>query len=133
MRMPAWSVVMGVLISAVVSAQSDSDYQTWMKTIATSNGSVQKNIAAKNSAGIVTDAQKLQDTFKDVEAFWEKRKAADAVTFAKQAQSAAAAISKSAASGNMEQATADAKELAATCAGCHAAHRERADGGFKIK
>jgi cytochrome c556 len=119
--------------AGLLFAQSDSDYQTWMKTVAASNGSLQKGIAAKDSGAVVAEAQKLQDAFKQVGDFWQKRGAADAVTFAKQAETAAAAVSKSAANNNMDQASADAKTLGATCGGCHMAHREKTDAGFKIK
>ena len=105
------------LAAGVLFAQSDSDYQTWMKAVAASNGTLQKGIAAKDGGAVVADAQKLQDTFKQAGDFWQKRGAADAVTFAKQAETAAAAVSKSAANGNMDQASTDAKTLAATCGG----------------
>jgi hypothetical protein len=114
-------------------AQSDADYQGWMKNIAATNQSLQKNITAKDGSAVSADAKKLEDAFKQVEGFWEKRSAPDAVNFAKQAQTAAAAVSKSAAGGNMDQAMADAKSMAANCGGCHMAHRERTDAGFKIK
>ena len=57
---------------SVVRAQSDSDYQTWMKAVAASNGSLQKGIAAKDKGAIVAGAEKLQDTFKQVGDFWQQ-------------------------------------------------------------
>jgi hypothetical protein len=114
-------------------AQSDADYQSWMKLIAPTNQSLQKNLAAKDAAAVGADAKKLEDAFKQVEGFWEKRNAPDAVNFAKQAHMAASAVAKSAASGNMDQAANDAKGIGATCGGCHMAHREKGDAGFKIK
>jgi hypothetical protein len=121
------------LLVGVLLAQSDADYQGWMKTVAATNGSLQKNLAAKDAAAVSADATKLQDTFKQVGAFWQQRGAADAVNLAKQAQDAAASVSKAAASGNLDQAAADAKNIAATCGQCHMAHREKGDSGFKIK
>jgi len=118
---------------SVLLAQSDADYQSLMKTVGATNQSLQKNLAAKNASGLTADATKLQDTFKQVEDFWLKRNAPDAVDLAKQAETAAGAISKDASSGNMDQAAADAKILAASCGGCHMAHREKGDSGFKIK
>ena len=126
------SVIAGLAAGALLG-QSDSDYQTWMKAVAASNGSLQKGIAAKDGGAVVADAQRLQDTFKQVGDFWQKRGAADAVTFSKQAETAAAAVAKSAANGDMDQASVDAKTLGATCGGCHMAHREKTDAGFKIK
>ena len=121
------------LSAGFLLAQSDSDYQSWMKTVGATNGSMQKNIAAKEGAAVAADAKKLEDTFKQVEDFWEKRHVTDAINFAKQAQSAATAVAKSATAGNMDQASADAKTLAMACAGCHMAHREKTEAGFKIK
>jgi cytochrome c556 len=126
-------VVTASLSAAVLLAQSDSDYQAWMKTVAATNGSMQKNIAAKDAAGVGADAQKLQDTFKQVEMFWQARNAADAVGFAKKAQDVAAMVAKDASAGNMDQAAMDAKTIGAACGGCHMAHREKVDTGFKIK
>jgi len=122
-----------------VFAQSEADYQGWMKMVAPTNQSLQRNVQSglygdTNSANLIpADAQKLQDIFKQVEDFWQKRSAADAVNFAKQAQTAAAAVLKSTQAGNMDQASVDAKSLSATCGGCHMAHREGANGAFKIK
>jgi cytochrome c556 len=117
----------------VLLAQSDADYQGWMKTVAATNGSMQKNLAAKDAAAVSADATKLEATFKQVGGFWQARGTTDAVNLAKQAQDAAAAVSRDASSGNLDQAAADAKSLGATCGQCHMAHREKGDSGFKIK
>ena len=114
-------------------AQSDSDYQGWMKTIAATNGSMQKNVTAKDGPAAAADAAKLADAFKQVTAYWEAHNAPDAVGFAKKAQEVAMAVGKSATAGNMDQAAADAKTMGANCGGCHMAHREKTDAGFKIK
>src|SRR6185295_15173597 len=117
-------VLLGIatlLTAAVLSAQSDADYQGYMKIIGPTSGSMQKNIAAKDAAATRADAQKLNDTFKLVEAFWQKRGAADAVNFAKNAQSVTEMVAKSAAAGDMDKAAMDAKGLGANCGGCHMA------------
>ena len=103
------------MVAGILFAQSDPEYQSWMKTVAATNQSLQKNLAAKNASGVSEDATKLANTFKEVEGFWQKRNTTDAVNIAKQAQTAAAAVSKDATSGNMEQAATDAKTLAAAC------------------
>jgi hypothetical protein len=121
----------GIMVVALL-AQSDADYQGWMKTVVATNGKMQKNIAAK-SPDAAADAKTLESTFKQVEDFWAKRNASDAVGFAKQAQTAAASVQKSVAAGNFDQAATEAKGIGATCQGCHAAHREKTDSGFKIK
>ena len=132
-RLCALVAVIAGAAAGVVLAQTDSDYQPWMKAIAASNGSLQKNLQAKNADGVAGDAKMLESNFKQVESFWEKRNAPDAVKFAQQAQAAAVAVSKAAAAGNFDEATAQAKSLAANCGGCHMAHREKGESGFKIK
>jgi hypothetical protein len=100
-------------------AQSETDYQTWMKSNPVNVGSLNKNIAAKDGAAAAADAQKLEATFKQVEDFWKKRGGADdAVNFAMKAQMAAAAVAKDASAGNFDQAAADVKSLQANCGVC---------------
>ncbi len=115
-------------------AQSDADYQGWMKTVAGTMGSMNKNIASKDGSGTASDAEKLATTFREVEGFWKQRGGADdAVTFATNAHTAAAAVAKAANAGDWDEAAAQAKALQATCGGCHRAHREGGRGAFKIK
>ena len=122
------------LLAVGALAQSDSDYQGWMKSNAANMGSLNKNIAAKDGAGTAADAQKLEATFKQVEAYWKKRGGADdAVNFSMRAETTAAAVAKAAAAGNLDEAGAQLKNLQATCGGCHMAHREGTAGSFKIK
>jgi cytochrome c556 len=121
-----------VLVGAL--AQSDSDYQGWMKSNGATMGSLNKKIAAKDGAGAAADAEKLEATFKQVEEFWKKRGGADdAVNFAMKGQMAAASVAKDGSAGNFDQAAADVKSLQASCGGCHMAHREGTPGSFKIK
>jgi hypothetical protein len=125
------TIVTALLIVGAL-AQSESDYQSWMKSNPVNVGSLNKNIAAKDGAAAAADAQKLEATFKQVEDFWKKRGGADdAVNFAMKAQMAAA-IAKDASAGNFDQAAADVKSLQANCGGCDVAHREGTAGSFKI-
>jgi hypothetical protein len=113
-------------------AQSDSDYQGWMKQVVASNGSLTKGIAAKD-AGAAAEAITLESVFKQVESFWSKKGASDAVAFAKQAHMAAAAAGKAINAGDFDKAAAEGKNITATCGGCHAAHRGGEKGAFTIK
>jgi cytochrome c556 len=133
-RIYVFTAMTVVLSAAVLLAQSDSDYQGWMKSNAANMGSLNKNIAAKDGAGAASDAQKLEATFKQVGEFWTKRGGADdAVNFAMKGQMAAAAVAKAATAGNLDEAGAQVKNLQANCGGCHMAHREGTPGSFKIK
>ncbi len=122
-----------VLMAGVLAAQSDADYQGWMKGIAASNGAMGKAIEAKDGTLAAAEAQKLVGFFKQVQAYWQAKGAADAVGFAQKAGAGADAVAKSASAGNFDQAAADAKGIGPNCGGCHMAHRERTDAGFKIK
>lgn len=122
-----------LLCAGVLLAQSDADYQGYMKGVAASNGAMGKAIAAKDGAMAGAEAQKLVALFKQVETFWQGRNAADAVGFAQKAGAAAGAVAKSAAAGNLDQAASDAKGIGPNCGGCHMAHREGTPGSFKIK
>ena len=133
-RIYVFTAMTVVLSAAVLLAQSDSDYQGWMKSTAANMGSLNKNIAAKDGAGAASDAQKIEATFKQVGEFWTKRGGADdAVNFAMKGQMAAAAVAKAATAGNLDEAGAQVKNLQANCGGCHMAHRDGTPGSFKIK
>lgn len=122
-----------LLVAGVVFAQSDSDYQTWMKSNGAAMASLQKNVAAKDGSGVAADARTIEGNLKQAEAFWTKRGGApDAVNFAKMGQMAAATLAKDAA-GNMDAVAADVKSLQGNCGGCHMAHREKTEAGFKFK
>ena len=123
-----------VLVVLGAQAQNEGDYQGWMKTVAATMGGMNKKIAAKDGPGAASDAQKLESTFKEVEGFWKQRGGADdAVTFAMNAQTAAAAVAKAASADKMDEAAAEAKSLQGNCGGCHKAHREGSAGAYKIK
>jgi len=134
MRMLFSFTLIAVGLSAgLLLAQSDSDYVAWMKTVGATNGSLQKNIAAKDGAAASADAAKLADTFRTVASYWEAKSAPDAVGFAKSAQGGYELVGKDAAAGDFDKAAADAKAIGRNCGGCHMAHREKMDSGFKIK
>lgn len=127
------AVIVTLIAGTFLFAQSDADYQGYMKIIGPTNGSLGKNIAAKDAKATEADAHKMLDAMKKVEAYWQAKGATDAVNFAKNASTALEAVAKSAAAGNMDQAANDAKGIGPNCGGCHGAHREKTDSGFKIK
>jgi cytochrome c556 len=113
-------------------AQSDADYQGYMKAIGGANGSLGKNLAAK-SADAAADAKKIQDTLKMVEAFWKAKGVDDAVGFAQKGQSIAGMVAADVAAGDFDKAIADQKTFGTACGACHMAHREGKAPDFKIK
>jgi len=118
----------------VLLAQSDADYQGWMKAAVASKGKVAKGIAAKDGPGTAADAKAMEASFKQIEDYWSKKGAADAVGFAKQARTGSADIAKSAAAGDFDGANTAMASVGSTCGGCHAAHRAGDKGGpYQIK
>ena len=123
-----------LLLTAALSlfGQEGRPYSQIMKEIAGANGQVKKALDAQTSKeDVAAGAQKLVDLFKEVEEFWTKRGVADAIEAAQNAQAAAKELANPAAS--IPDAKAALGKLNDTCKGCHAAHREKGEGGFKIK
>jgi len=123
---------LAAMMAASAWAQSESDYQGYMKAVFAANGSMQKNVGGK-SADAAADAKKLQDTFKMVEAFWQAKGASDAVGFAQRAGAIAGMVAADVGAGDFDKAQMDAKSIGAVCGMCHMAHREGAQGNFHIK
>lgn len=122
------------LVAGLVLAQSESDFEGWMKQIAGSNGKLKGAIKGQDKAAAVDAAKVLESSFKSVEDFWSKRGAADAVNFAKTGRTAAANVAAAVNAGDWAKAGTEATAIAGTCNGCHAAHREGEKGGpYKIK
>jgi hypothetical protein len=120
-------VVIGVhaaLAAGIVLAQSQDDFDAWMRTIDEKNQSVQRNIAAKDSDAAAADAKMLQETFKQVEGFWAKRgNAQDAIELSQKAQEQAAEVVKSAGAKDYDTASMQSIKIAQTCTACHRLYR----------
>jgi mono/diheme cytochrome c family protein len=87
-------------------------------------------VMAKDTAGAAAAAAKLEATFSEVLAYWQKKNVADAVTFATAARDAAKAI---AGSTSADAQAASLMTLQQQCGGCHMAHRAGAAPNFSIK
>jgi mono/diheme cytochrome c family protein len=117
-----------------VWAQSDADYQSWMKSNGAAVASLNKNLTAKAGAAAAMDAKALADNFTKVAAYWQSKNVNDAVKFAQDAKTGFAQVADLAAAGKFDEASAAVKTAQTNCAGCHMAHRERApDGTFTMK
>jgi len=112
------------LAGSVGMAQSVDEFDGWMRTIDDKNQSVQQQIGRQDAKAVTADAKVLGDTFKLVEAFWEKRAdGRDAVDLAKEAQARAADVAAAAASKDFDAAARQAVKVAETCTTCHRMHR----------
>ncbi len=116
------------------SITSEEDYSKVMKEVGQQNGALRKSLQSASEADAAAAASRLEALFKDTQAYWEDKKVEDAATAAKNAQMAAATISKALASHDMTAANAAMSTLGSQCMTCHTAHRERQpDGSFKMK
>jgi cytochrome c556 len=120
--------------AAIPRSFDHAAFSAAMKTVMPTQGSLRKNIEAKNAEGVKTDAAKLEAIFKTSEEFWTEKKVDDAIAWSKQGREGAAEISKLAAAGEWEKIPDAQKKVGATCSACHTAHREKLpEGGYKIK
>jgi hypothetical protein len=112
------------LAAGIVLAQSQDDFDAWMRTIDEKNQSVQRNIAAKDADAATADAKALQETFKLVEGFWAKRgNAPEAIELSQKAQQQAAEVVKSATARDYDAASTKSINIAQTCTACHRLYR----------
>lgn len=116
--------VFGILfisISSVVTAETGFDFEEMMKDVETQTQNVQNSISAKDANTALADAKKLQDEFKLVETFFEKRaNAADAVLMSKEYQEKALAIQNSLTANDYDTAASVAGDFSKQCRGaCH--------------
>jgi cytochrome c556 len=124
-------IVICALAGTVAFGQDEmAQYQPLMKAVGPSFGPLRMAVMAKDTAGAAAAATKLEATFDQVLAFWQKKGAADAVGFATNARDAAKAI---AGSTNADDQAASLTKLQQQCGGCHMAHRAGAAPSFTIK
>jgi len=117
-----------------VYAQTEADFQGWMKDVAATNGKTKKAVADKSGADVATNAQHLEGIFKEVGAFFAKRGGADdAVAIAKKGETAAHDLAAAGTANDAEKMAAAAATVGSTCGACHMAHRDGAAGAYKIK
>jgi len=134
----ALAIALGVAVALQAQGMkttimSEADYSKNMKEVGSINMGL-RGAGANPTDASVQGAQRLNAIFKDVQAYWEGKKVDDAVGFAKAAVAASDSLAKALASKDEAAAGTAQKTLAAQCAGCHMAHREKTpEGTFKMK
>jgi cytochrome c556 len=123
-------LVLFALCAAVVSAQDETAYSAWMKSVPPQVNAIKAAIMAGDNAKVATEANKLADTFQQVGDFWTKRQKDDAVKMAQATRDAAKEI---AAATTPDAQNAAVTKAQGTCGGCHRIYREGAAGSYKIK
>lgn len=110
-----------ILVTGLVHAEAEFDFEELMETIDTHSHNLQDNITNKDSPASIALAKEMQDEFKRVEGFFEKRgNAADAVSDAKRYEDMAAEIVKFVEANDFEAASNKAIEISKACdTACH--------------
>lgn len=110
-----------LLAASLAYAEAEFDFEELMESVDTHSHNLQGEIASKNSAETIALAKAMQDEFKLVEGYFEKRgDANDAVVDAKKYQELTADIVKFAETNNFEAASDKAIEISKACdTACH--------------
>jgi hypothetical protein len=113
--------VIFVLATGIVYAEAEFDFEELMESIDTNSHNLQGNIANKDTNSTIALAQEIQNQFRLVEGFFEKRgNSADAVTDAKRYEDMAAEIMKLVEANDFEAASNKAIEISNACdTACH--------------
>ena len=120
--------------TAGMKIASDADYATHMKEIGQLNGVLNKAVKAGDGAEAAKAAARMEVLFKNVHAYWNDKKVADATTAAQGVVTSLQALQKAAAANDMAAAETARAAIGPNCMGCHTAHREKLpEGGFRIK
>jgi ankyrin repeat protein len=122
------------LAAAAKANSPEGQFQMWMKDIATTSGRLKKSVPGGAHEEAATDAQHLDEVFKNVEGFMVKQKMEDAVEIARSMSAAVRELSAAASAHNADGENAALQKANGGCASCHAAHREKLqDGSYKLR
>ncbi len=110
-----------VFILATGIAYAEAEFEELMESIDNNSHNLQGNIANKDANATIALAKQMQDEFKLVEGFFEKRgNAGDAVSDAKKYEDLAAEIVKFVEANDFDSASSKALELTKNCDdACH--------------
>ena len=133
------SVLIGICMLAALAItiwaqQAPTDLSPVMKDVGATTNKLRMDMMAGNAADVATDAEKLQNDFRQAGGFFKAQKAQDAADWAKANVQSAGAIMKAAKDNNLDAAKAPAGEIQKSCKNCHDVHREQLpDKSFKFK
>ena len=134
MKRTLLSVVVISVFAALLGAQDDAAYKTAMKAVNASAGGRMAPLTAainnKDVAAAAAEGKKVQDGFETILAYWQAKKADDAIQAATTARDAAKTIAEA---KDAESQAAAATQLRRTCNQCHMAHRGGMPPDFEIK
>lgn len=111
----------GAGAGAAVTVQQ---HEAAMKSIAQTNGAMQKALKSNMLADAGKQAQELARLFGEVERFWQQNNVADAVKVAQTARTGATGVAGAAAANDQMKAMQAAASVGGTCKQCHSMYRE---------
>lgn len=119
--------------AALLTAEVDTKFVGWMKTVGGANGALRK-MEKKASKEAIGEAERISGVYEEMIGYWRQRNAADAVKASETGKAAAVALASAANAGDEAKATEALNTLAGTCKTCHEAHRDKTpDGKYIIK
>jgi hypothetical protein len=120
-KMNYLSGILFLLLSTLVYAEADFDFEELMETLETNAHNLQDSITNKDIDGSIALANEMLSQFKLVEGYFEKRgDAADAVSDAKRYEDMTAELVKFVQASNFEAASNQAIEISKSCdTACH--------------
>lgn len=105
-----------------------------MKRVGPAFNELRAAAAASDAAAIAGHTKVLKAAFAEGEAFWEARKAADAIGWTRTARTQLTALERAASAGWWEQVKTSVADVNRMCSTCHTSYRERLeDGTFRVK
>ncbi len=113
---------------------AEEAFDRTMKQVNPASADLRRGVEASDAAVLGQRAAELRKLFEETRAFFQAREATDAVAWATEAATIAAAMEKAAGENRWDEVKASSTRLTQLCQACHAAHRERQeDGSYRVK
>lgn len=134
--------VFALVVSVIRADEKPTEaYQKAMKELGASAQALRAEVKTIESAGAYPDytpldkhVSTLRAAFKTTLAFWNDKRAADAITVSEAGLKGVDALEKAAKEKSYDNLVAASGAIGATCASCHKAHRvQTPDGLYEIK
>jgi cytochrome c556 len=133
--MKIWKPILMLTLAAgaVVVAEENPEFVTWMKTTKSATDDLKK-METKTGEQAARRAERLGTVYENMINFWRQRNAADAVKWSEEGKAAALQLATAASANDADKAKAALDAVNGGCKSCHDAHREKVgDGKYKIK
>ena len=104
-----------------------------MKDVGATFASVGRNLDANSAAEAAEDAARLEELFRETEAWWAPLNTKDALKYARFVSDAAAAVGAAASRGDIDRAKESYATIRRACTACHFTHREEIGSGYIIR